>query len=887
MFEYFKKRSNTPIEDRNYSWHYLILAGILFVSTMYVVIDQAFSRSPWKEYQADFYGQLKANADSLIQAADKEIAKPRTAKKIETFQSDLDKAKEALFSPEYQQLQSDLEAKEKEVLDLTTKWRFARGTSDQYYYEYKKTVHEGAKDEAKEKKLRDIEATIADYFQKLEAAKVERDAIVEKLSVYKTKIQVAEDELQKLMADKNAAMKKLEVANGKKFEIKQIILEKFTKNNFEQIVDEIDRCTTCHLQVTENNFQATGAAFKAHPKKVLQIHNWEEMGCISCHAGQGRALTEGMAHGWEDHYWTQPMHEKSYTEAGCFKCHSSQLNIPEAPQLSKGLKLIADFGCQGCHVLPIELNLPKVGPQLNSIAAKTNADWIADWIKNPKHFSPNTRMPDFYLTDDQSTDITAYLLSVSKNSDYKPMSKYDGSGNAARGKQIVSDVGCIACHAVDEFKATNRVKEGPSFGPDLNKTGNKVNADWLMDWVMNPKHYSPETKMPSMRLSNQEGKDVVAYLMSKKDPNYKPQVKIAVDLNDKAKIDRGAALVKSLGCYGCHNIKGTESLGNVSVSLTNIATKTAHDFDFGDAELVKTHYNRPTNETAFVYTSGKVNDVGMPDTNRVEYTWYGWIRGKLSHSRRYTTERITTLMPDFHMSKDEVEAVTTALLAWNGAWTNEKYRNITSKTINEGRQFVRENNCIGCHLVENYGWFIKDKVAESREVPPNLQGAGARFQESWLLGFLKNPSPVRPWMKLRMPSFGHTDMEWNVVMKYFNEMAGEDFSIVNYQIPPTTSEKINTGRQLFADMKCQQCHVVQNSGPYPAGVNAPNLKLASSRLKPGFIPKWLKNPAAFQPGSNMPAFFESDQSYFTKYYNGDSKQQMDALSDYMLSLTKN
>lgn len=884
MFEYFKKRSNTPVEDRNYSWHYLIFAGILFLSTMYVVIDQAFTRSPWKEYQEDFYKQLVANSDSLLQVADKDLAKPRTAAKLEKLQTELAAAQEALFSEDYQQLETALEHKEKEVLDLTTKWRFARGTSDQYYYEYKKTVHGGAGDPAKEQKLRDIEAEIATYFQQLETAKAQRDSIDHKIAGYKTKIQVAEDEIQKIMVDKNAAIKKLDVAQSKKFEIKQIILEKFSKNNFEQIVDEIDRCTTCHLQVTENNFQAKGAAFNAHPKKVLQLHKWEEIGCITCHAGQGRALTDGMAHGWEDHYWNEPMHEKSFTEAGCFKCHSSQLNLPEAPQLSKGLKLVADLGCQGCHVLPIELNLPKVGPQLNSIMMKTNSEWVADWIKNPTHFSPNTRMPNFFLTDEQSGDITAYLLSISKTTDYRPVAKYDGSGNAVRGKQIISEVGCIACHAIDEFKATNRVKEGPSFGPDLNKVGNKVNADWLMDWVMNPKHYSPETKMPSMRLTSQEGKDVVAYLMSKKDPNYKPLVKLTGDLDDQKKIARGADLVRNLGCYGCHNIKGTETLGNVSVSLNNIATKTANDFDFGDAQLVKTHSNRPYNETANVYTMGKVNEVGMPDTNKVEYTWYGWIRGKLSHSRRYTTERITSLMPDFHMNQDEVEAVTTALLAWNGKWTNEKYRNLPSNAINEGRQFVRENNCIGCHLVEGYGRFIADKVSEDRELPPNLQGAGARFQEGWLLSFLKNPTPVRPWMKLRMPSFGHTDAEWNVIMKYFTEMSGEPYNIVNYQIPATTPEHINTGKQLFADMKCQQCHVVQNTGPYPLGVNAPNLKLASSRLKPSFIPKWLKNPNAFQPGSNMPAFFESDQSYFTKYYNGDSKAQMNALTDYMLSL---
>ena len=885
MFEYFKKRSNTPIEDRNYSLHYLVLAGILFLSTMWVVVDQAFSRAPWKEHQKDFYGQLKANADSLNEVADKNLEKPRTAKQLEKIQAELASAKDALFSDEYVNLEQTLEIKEKELLDWTTKWRFARGTSDQYYYEFKATVHHGEPDPAKEQKLRDIESQIAEYFKKMELVKSQRDSISDKLKSLKAKVTVAEDAIQKIMVDKNAAMKKLEIADSKKFEIKQTILAKFTRNNFEQIVDEIDRCATCHLQISEPTFQASGSVFNAHPKKVMEVHNFEEMGCISCHAGQGRALTAGMAHGWEDHYWNQPMHEKSYTEAGCFKCHASRVNLPEAPQLTKGLQLITDFGCQGCHVLPIELDLPKVGPELNNITKKTNIEWIADWIKNPSHFSPNTRMPNFYLTDDQVNDITAFLAANSKTSTFTSEFKYSNDGNAERGKQVMNEVGCIACHAIDQHVIKGRVKEGPAFGPDLNKTGNKVNPDWLYDWVMNPKHYSPTTKMPSMRLSTQEGKDVVAYLMTKKDSNYKPKVAIASDITDSKRVQRGSDLVKSLGCYGCHAIKGTETLGNVSVSLVNIASKTKDSFDFGDANLVHVHQNRPTEETAFVYTKGVVNENGMPDTNEVEYSWYGWIRGKMSHSRRYSTERIHTAMPDFKMNQEETEAVTTALLAWTGQWYNDEYKEVVSKELNKGRQFVRENNCVGCHLVENYGWFIKDKVTEARGLPPNLSGAGSRFREDWLLSFLKNPIKVRPWLKIRMPSFGHTDQEWNTVIKYFSSLAKEELEIRQFEIPKASSEAIATGKQLFTEFKCQQCHVVSSSGQFTDASNAPNLTLASSRLKPEFISKWLRNPGAFQPGTMMPAFFTTEKTYLTKYYDGDSQQQIQALSAYLLDMS--
>ncbi len=39
----------------------------------------------------------------------------------------------------------------------------------------------------------------------------------------------------------------------------------------------------------------------------------------------------------------------------------------------------------------------KVGPSLKRISEKTNADWMRRWIKSPRTFRPDTKMPHFYL----------------------------------------------------------------------------------------------------------------------------------------------------------------------------------------------------------------------------------------------------------------------------------------------------------------------------------------------------------------------------------------------------------------------------------------------------------------------------------------------------------
>ena len=60
----------------------------------------------------------------------------------------------------------------------------------------------------------------------------------------------------------------------------------------------------------------------------------------------------------------------------------------------------------------------------------------------------------------------------------------------------------------------DRLAAGPrrTFGQPLQNIGNKTTFEWLFDWVRDPKHFSPETYMPDMRLTDQEVADVATYL---------------------------------------------------------------------------------------------------------------------------------------------------------------------------------------------------------------------------------------------------------------------------------------------------------------------------------------------------------------------------------------
>lgn len=75
---------------------------------------------------------------------------------------------------------------------------------------------------------------------------------------------------------------------------------------------------------------------------------------------------------------------------------------------SEGYVFMKKYGCLSCHKLHGVGST--VGPALDSIGAKREAEWMARWIKNPFAIKPNSRMPAFvYLPDEHLRVIAAYL----------------------------------------------------------------------------------------------------------------------------------------------------------------------------------------------------------------------------------------------------------------------------------------------------------------------------------------------------------------------------------------------------------------------------------------------------------------------------------------------
>jgi cytochrome c2 len=675
------------------------------------------------------------------------------------------------------------------------------------------------------------------------------------------------------------------------------------------------------------------SVLRTHPRLDLFVdsnspHPYATFGCTSCHGGRDRATDfmraghmpndtaeyerleeqiregrdeKGMPvdedanrelmgetqagrwmkdYGWEvDKFNDLPMYPMKTVEAGCFRCHRQDAGHPKAPKLDEGRKLVEALGCWGCHTMKGFENLPKPGPNLARLASKTTPDWAARWLVNPRAFRSNTKMPRFFylenfdtpsghrLTDTMIAGVTAYLFEKSEKETYAAPPK----GDAARGKMLFESVGCQGCH-ITEPGAERHVMDGwRQHGPNLIGLSEKVTPGWLAAWLKNPKGYNPETRMPNLRLADDEIADLVAYLMSRPvQPEFKAshapkadegerdalvtdyltQTRSVVDAKaDLAKMSAhdkdlfvGEKIIANYGCYACHNIPGFEKAKPIGVELSEWGNKPVHLLDFGFLHLPHTRAD--------------------------------WLAQKVSDPRSFDREKVKTFqeklkMPQFSLSPAEVEAVQTAILGMQKDDMSDALvaRGAARAEVEAGRRIVKDYNCQGCHILEDKGGAIREAMTANgidlAMAPPIIRGEGAKVQSEWLFSFLHGPrtGQIRPWLQVRMPTFPFSTDQINALTAYF---ATEDKARYPFEdrVASLDPRSRAAGAATFTSLKCAQCHPTSQDafaqalkeGKTPADL-APILAAAHTRLRYDWIADWIKRPDEWMPGTRMPTNF--------------------------------
>ncbi|MEA1881931.1 MAG: c-type cytochrome [Candidatus Marinimicrobia bacterium] len=918
------------------------ISSLLFTFIWFLTFADDFNR-PWKKYQIEFRELEIEKTRAKIEAASLDLD---SNEDYVALQAQLENAQDEVDSrqEEIESLQDNIKELEADLYAKNQVYQFAKADMDVAKYNYEQAQHGHGNLKATKKALDNLLALTNSSKLDGEIVEGKLESANNKLKSIRQSLKDVNDAIGAIVREKDLLGRKLtkldpeamsfsnKLANiirdvpvldfiDPYYDVKQVVIKDIEDDMIYMGVPKVDRCMTCHMGIDKKGFEDAPQPYTTHPKLELYLgsnspHPMSDYGCTGCHAGRGRGTdfissthspdNDEMANRWEAelgwhplHHWDTPMLPMKYVEASCLKCHANSIPVKEAPNLALGMSIVEKGGCFGCHQIDGYQDAPKPGPGLRKIAAKTTKDFAYKWIYEPRAFRDNSWMPHFFKqvnnndpesikrSDQEIHTIVSYLFNRSEK--FK-MERLPNKGNAEKGRILVNSLGCLGCHTTEgeelvELKSANSMRR--EHGPTLVKLGSKTTQKWIYNWIRDPQSYHPATKMPNLRLTNQEAADISAYLISHSDKKFEKQTVPAIDeyeLNSivteflgsnlrKEEVDAriagmnvdqklnyaGGKLIRQYGCFSCHDIDGFEDAKPIGTPLSAESSKLISKLDFG-------YFHEELPHTKWAWFRQKVDNPRIFDMiPQEDHSYKIKIKNPLDKLR----------MPHFGLNDQELDAITTVIMGWvkdEIPATKLPPKNERNLAIAGGEKLIRQFNCQGCHSIDGDGGAIQPTIAswlaeiadeansEDRGIvlsfaPPMLDTEGRKIQPDWLLKFFKNPTMIRPNLAVRMPTFKMmSDDNWNTIIKYFQLKDGQTLP---YENPHTVNKRSTSYKagDMIAEMGgCQNCHFYGSQKPKQAAVTwGPNLALTKERLRPEWLIEWFKDPQALMPGTKMPA----------------------------------
>jgi len=568
-------------------------------------------------------------------------------------------------------------------------------------------------------------------------------------------------------------------------------------------LNRVDRCITCHVGMSTENFENAEEPFSTHPK---MYHDVYEFGCTICHRGQGPATTNDESKGRTE-YWDDPMLTGYYLEATCGICHKTS-EVPEAPVLTHGRQLTIDYNCNACHNY-YSYSAVKV-TTLDGTGDKTSRKWLTHWLKTPKQFQPKTKMPTFNLSDKEINILSDFLMTFKAYpneaiiEDLPPsLTNENGIDDelAAHGKRIFTEAQCISCHLVNNM--------GGYLAHDIGKITSKAKPEWIYNYVKNPKSFQHDVEMPQYNFTKEQLTAVTAYMLTEFIDWDEPEEEAMETFTpDPDFYNKGIGLFNEHNCRGCHNLTAEGVSKTMAPDLVHIGSKKVYEIDFYESDIKR----------------------GLQS----------YLFNKIKYPDHFLQK---ALMPNYGFNDENIEALTTALLSMNRESVPDKFKVLPDSETSyqpEGpfREIINRYSCLSCHVIHGKGFFMAS----------NLSNEGSRVHKEWLRDYFRLPYTLRPILAERMPDFYMSDEEIELLMLYsFLVLVEDEISVLPHVENET--ESIEEGERLFFEQyACHSCHQVGSKG----GSVGPSLDKARLRLTTAWIYHWIKDPHKYHPEAVKP-----------------------------------
>jgi mono/diheme cytochrome c family protein len=389
---------------------------------------------------------------------------------------------------------------------------------------------------------------------------------------------------------------------------------------------------------------------------------------------------------------------------------------------------------------------------------------------------------------------------------------------------LMAELGCANCHGVGS--ATSAVR---NLAPDLGSAGLRYNPAYLFEFLRKParvRQHIGRARMPDFKLGDGEALALVAFLETQRTlsgswPVLPPALQTSRSNSSQAlsASELARAKTETVVCLTCHTLEGKG--GHRAVEWANVGYRLQPDavkrllVDPGMFGVLST--NMPP---LFYHLS---ND-----------------RKSFEQNAPAAAEKIQ-LITDylFSLNREKRQAIEKSYLA-------AKAR-IPQATAAAGEAIFRALNCAACHR--------HPTIAPRSNAAPDLTFQGDRATQSWLRGYLKQPTAIRlfgysPGDGARMPDFHLSDAEAAELAGFFTSASNQEAMRTNLFHPQKLSAFArNKAKVLLAEkLSCLGCHRLGEQG----GQIGPDLTQAHVRLQPEYVYRMVKDPRAVNPQTIMP-----------------------------------
>ena len=185
----------------------------------------------------------------------------------------------------------------------------------------------------------------------------------------------------------------------------------------------------------------------------------------------------------------------------------------------------------------------------------------------------------------------------------------------------------------------------------------------------------------------------------------------------------------------------------------------------------------------------------------------------------------------------------------------------------DGKALIEER-CAACHDLTGPAPATFEGLLKRKA--PDLFYAGSKFKRSWLVGWLRNPTPIRPsgvmflnhivveGGKDRIAADTLKTCQANLDREEAEAAADHLMTLVDASmktgvIDPAKKFSTPKGRRLFTkQLPCIACHTAKFGKRTMGGISGPDLTKAGKRLNPDWVYARIADPQYWDPMTWMP-----------------------------------